>query len=65
MTTTKKQEPRRVWPEAAAAAARASIAMYKRDGLEPPQWVLDVAAGKPLPKDRPPLDPVTGERMAS
>ncbi|WP_155957153.1 hypothetical protein [Rhodococcus sp. UNC23MFCrub1.1] len=52
MTTT---EPRKAWTpdersRVAAAAARASIAMRERDGDEVPQWLRDVAAGKPISK---------------
>ncbi|MBY6366859.1 hypothetical protein [Rhodococcoides corynebacterioides] len=37
-------------PRVAAAAARASIAMYERDGRDVPQWLRDVADGKPIDK---------------
>ncbi|MDV7199612.1 hypothetical protein R4172_18885 [Rhodococcus kroppenstedtii] len=48
MTTT---EPRRNWTpdqrRRVAAAARASIAIRERGGREVPQWIRDVAEGKP------------------
>ncbi|MEV8237820.1 hypothetical protein AB0P23_21440 [Rhodococcus sp. NPDC077669] len=57
MTTTEKRSN---WTPAerrrgAAAAARASIALYERDNLEVPQWLRDTAAGKPtvLPTEQP------------
>ncbi|WP_338891378.1 hypothetical protein [Rhodococcus sovatensis] len=49
MTTT---EARKAWTpderrNVAAAAARASIALRERDGLDVPQWIRDAAAGRP------------------
>ena len=49
MTTTEpRKDVRTPRPRVAAAAARASIAMRERDGDEVPQWLRDVAAGKPI-----------------
>ncbi|WP_188547267.1 hypothetical protein [Rhodococcoides trifolii] len=46
MTTTEnRKSPAR--PQVARAAARASVALYERDGLEVPQWIRDAAAGRP------------------
>ncbi|AMY26226.1 hypothetical protein [Rhodococcoides fascians] len=46
MTTTEKRTIA-ARPQVARAAARASVALYERDGLEVPQWIRDAAEGRP------------------
>ncbi|MCZ4516939.1 hypothetical protein O4220_00315 [Rhodococcus ruber] len=56
MTTTEKSTTA-ARSQVARAAARASVALYERDGREVPQWIRDAAEG--CPTSRTALTPAT------